>query len=54
MSQIYQNLQPTNGKVLLVTSVGEIDIELGTKEAPKGLPELHPTLTKFMELPSPS
>eukprot|EP00961_Rhodomonas_salina_P300956 3940275-Rhodomonas_salina.4 len=34
MSQIYQNLPPTNGKVLLVTSVGEIDIELWTKEAP--------------------
>ncbi|GFR66125.1 peptidyl-prolyl cis-trans isomerase CWC27 homolog [Elysia marginata] len=35
MSNIYIQEPPTNGKVLLVTSVGEIDIELWSKEAPR-------------------
>ncbi|KAL4235648.1 Peptidyl-prolyl isomerase cwc27 [Mactra antiquata] len=35
MSNIYIQEPPTNGKVLLVTSVGDIDIELWSKEAPK-------------------
>lgn len=35
MSTIYILEPPTNGKVLLHTSVGEIDIELWSKEAPK-------------------
>ncbi|XP_045159085.2 spliceosome-associated protein CWC27 homolog [Mercenaria mercenaria] len=35
MSNIYIQEPPTNGKVLLVTTVGDIDIELWSKEAPK-------------------
>ncbi|XP_077442064.1 spliceosome-associated protein CWC27 homolog isoform X2 [Vanacampus margaritifer] len=35
MSNIYIQEPPTNGKVLLKTSAGEIDIELWAKEAPK-------------------
>lgn len=35
MSNIYIQEPPTNGKVLLNTTVGDIDIELWSKEAPK-------------------
>lgn len=35
MSNIYVQEPPSNGKVLLVTSVGDIDVELWSKEAPK-------------------
>lgn len=35
MSNIYIQEPPTNGKVLLKTTVGEIEIELWSKEAPK-------------------
>ncbi|PIK52964.1 putative peptidyl-prolyl cis-trans isomerase CWC27-like, partial [Apostichopus japonicus] len=35
MSNIYIQEPPTQGKVLLHTSVGDIDIELWSKEAPK-------------------
>ncbi|XP_054290025.1 spliceosome-associated protein CWC27 homolog [Macrosteles quadrilineatus] len=35
MSNIYIQEPPTSGKVLLKTSVGDIDIELWSKEAPK-------------------
>lgn len=35
MSNIYIQEPPTNGKVLLETTVGDIDIELWSKEAPK-------------------
>ncbi|XP_012256363.2 spliceosome-associated protein CWC27 homolog [Athalia rosae] len=35
MSNIYIQEPPTTGKVILKTSVGEIDLELWTKEAPK-------------------
>ncbi|XP_029208957.2 spliceosome-associated protein CWC27 homolog [Acropora millepora] len=35
MSNIYIQEPPTNGKVLLTTTSGEIDIELWSKEAPK-------------------
>uniref|UniRef100_A0A1L8DTX9 Spliceosome-associated protein CWC27 homolog n=1 Tax=Nyssomyia neivai TaxID=330878 RepID=A0A1L8DTX9_9DIPT len=35
MSNIYIQEPPTNGKVLLKTSVGDIDIELWSREAPK-------------------
>ncbi|XP_052777284.1 spliceosome-associated protein CWC27 homolog isoform X2 [Mya arenaria] len=35
MSNIYIQEPPSNGKVLLVTSCGDIDIELWSKEAPK-------------------
>ncbi|NXA11933.1 CWC27 protein, partial [Sapayoa aenigma] len=35
MSNIYIQEPPTNGKVLLRTTAGEIDIELWSKEAPK-------------------
>ncbi|XP_021344931.1 peptidyl-prolyl cis-trans isomerase CWC27 homolog, partial [Mizuhopecten yessoensis] len=35
MSNIYIQEPPTDGKVLLVTGVGEIDIELWSREAPK-------------------
>eukprot|EP00794_Sanderia_malayensis_P007940 gene7940-8795_t len=35
MSNIYIQEPPTNGKVLLKTSVGDIDVELWSKEAPK-------------------
>jgi peptidyl-prolyl cis-trans isomerase SDCCAG10 len=35
MSNIYIQEPPTNGKVLLKTSAGEIEIELWAKEAPK-------------------
>lgn len=35
MSNIYIQEPPTNGKVLLITSCGEIEIELWSKEAPK-------------------
>eukprot|EP00292_Cryptomonas_paramecium_P010708 CAMPEP_0113674054 /NCGR_PEP_ID=MMETSP0038_2-20120614/7198_1 /TAXON_ID=2898 /ORGANISM="Cryptomonas paramecium" /LENGTH=329 /DNA_ID=CAMNT_0000590577 /DNA_START=22 /DNA_END=1008 /DNA_ORIENTATION=+ /assembly_acc=CAM_ASM_000170 len=34
MSSIYQNMPPTNGKVVLNTSCGDIEIELWSKEAP--------------------
>ena len=34
MSQIYQNLPPTNGKVVVTTTIGDIDVELWPKEAP--------------------
>ncbi|XP_041359029.1 spliceosome-associated protein CWC27 homolog [Gigantopelta aegis] len=35
MSNIYIQEPPTHGKILLVTSAGDIDIELWSKEAPK-------------------
>uniref|UniRef100_A0A224YVJ2 Spliceosome-associated protein CWC27 homolog n=1 Tax=Rhipicephalus zambeziensis TaxID=60191 RepID=A0A224YVJ2_9ACAR len=35
MSNIYIQEPPTNGKVLLVTSVGDIEVELWSKEAPR-------------------
>ncbi|KAG5676105.1 hypothetical protein PVAND_005959 [Polypedilum vanderplanki] len=35
MSNIYIQEPPTNGKILLKTTVGEIEIELWSKEAPK-------------------
>ena len=35
MSTIYTLEPPTAGKVVLVTSLGEIEIELWSKEAPK-------------------
>jgi len=35
MSSIYIQEPPTNGKVLLHTTVGDIDVELWSKEAPK-------------------
>lgn len=35
MSNIYIHEPPTNGKVMLITTVGDIDIELWSKEAPK-------------------
>lgn len=35
MSNIYIQEPPTSGKVVLVTTVGDIDIELWSKEAPK-------------------
>lgn len=35
MSSIYIQEPPTNGKVLLKTSVGELEVELWSKEAPK-------------------
>uniref|UniRef100_A0A8I5KP30 Spliceosome-associated protein CWC27 homolog n=1 Tax=Homo sapiens TaxID=9606 RepID=A0A8I5KP30_HUMAN len=35
MSNIYIQEPPTNGKVLLKTTAGDIDIELWSKEAPK-------------------
>ena len=35
MSNIYIQEPPTNGKVLLKTTVGEIEVELWSKEAPK-------------------
>jgi len=35
MSNIYILEPPSNGKVLLKTTVGEIEIELWSKEAPK-------------------
>ncbi|MFT7815695.1 peptidyl-prolyl cis-trans isomerase CWC27 homolog [Arapaima gigas] len=35
MSNIYIQEPPTNGKVLLKTSAGDIDVELWSKEAPK-------------------
>jgi len=34
MSNIYIKEPPTNGKVLLHTSMGDIDVELWSKEAP--------------------
>ncbi len=37
MSELYVSEPPTNGKVLLVTTVGEIDIELWPKECPKAV-----------------
>lgn len=36
MSNIYIQEPPTSGKVLLKTTVGEIEIELWSKESPKG------------------
>ena len=35
MSNIYVQEPPTQGKIILVTSFGELEIELWTKEAPK-------------------
>ena len=35
MSNVYQLEPPTEGKVLLTTSHGEIEVELWPKEAPK-------------------
>jgi peptidyl-prolyl cis-trans isomerase SDCCAG10 len=35
MSQVYINEPPTHGKVCLETSVGEIEIELFSRECPK-------------------
>ncbi|CAK9294313.1 unnamed protein product [Gordionus sp. m RMFG-2023] len=35
MSNIYLNEPPTNGKVLLTTTFGDLDIELWSKECPK-------------------
>ena len=35
MSNIYIQEPPTDGKVLLETTVGDIEIELWSKEAPK-------------------
>ncbi|GIY66107.1 spliceosome-associated protein CWC27 homolog [Caerostris extrusa] len=35
MSNIYIQEPPTNGKILLHTTVGDLDIELWSKEAPK-------------------
>lgn len=37
MSSIYVLEPPTKGKVVLSTSVGDIDIELWPKEAPKAV-----------------
>lgn len=34
MSNIYIKEPPTNGKVLVHTSMGDVDIELWSKEAP--------------------
>ena len=34
MSNIYIKEPPTNGKVLLHTSMGDVDVELWSKEAP--------------------
>ncbi|XP_064385719.1 spliceosome-associated protein CWC27 homolog [Halichondria panicea] len=34
MSQIYVNEPPTNGKVLIKTTLGDVDVELWSKEAP--------------------
>ncbi len=34
MSQVYHTEPPTQGKVLLKTTAGDIDIELWPKEAP--------------------
>jgi len=35
MSQVYVTEPPTNGKVLLHTTVGDLDVELWSKEAPQ-------------------
>ena len=35
MSNIYIQEPPTEGKVILVTTVGEIEVELWSREAPK-------------------
>ena len=35
MSNIYIQEPPTHGKVLLETSVGDIEVELWSREAPK-------------------
>ncbi|KAK9846395.1 hypothetical protein WJX81_002949 [Elliptochloris bilobata] len=37
MSQVYNTEPPTSGKVILKTSLGDIDIELWPKEAPKAV-----------------
>jgi peptidyl-prolyl cis-trans isomerase SDCCAG10 len=37
MSAIYITEPPTNGKVVLTTTHGDIDIELWPKEAPKAV-----------------
>jgi hypothetical protein len=37
MSNIYNTEPPTKGKVVLVTSHGDVDVELWAKEAPKVL-----------------
>jgi peptidyl-prolyl cis-trans isomerase SDCCAG10 len=34
MSSVYQTEPPTSGKVVLVTSFGELEMELWSKEAP--------------------
>ena len=36
MSSVYVNEPPTDGKVILHTTVGEIEVELWSKEIPKG------------------
>jgi peptidyl-prolyl cis-trans isomerase SDCCAG10 len=35
MSNVYINQPPTNGKVIVTTTFGDIEIELWAKEAPK-------------------
>lgn len=35
MSSIYQSEPPTAGKVIIKTSMGDIDVELWTSETPK-------------------
>ena len=35
MSSVYTQEPPTNGKVVLVTNYGEIEIDLWTKETPR-------------------
>ena len=37
MSSVYHTEPPTKGKVVFQTSVGPIDVELWSKEAPKEL-----------------
>ena len=37
MSEIYSSEPATKGKVLLVTTFGELDVELWPKEAPKAV-----------------
>ena len=35
MSSVYNTEPPTNGKVVLKTTLGDVDLELWPKEAPK-------------------
>ena len=37
MSTVYNTEPPTNGKVILKTSLGDVDLELWPKEAPKAV-----------------